>query len=681
MSTRKRRSKQDDESISYSKIHIPKMKSIFWKYFGFPADENNLIITKAKVVCTLCKSILVNHYNTTNIRSHIQANHKAIFSQLVATHGLRIPPRKPKLNQSLNKIPKSEFIQCSEESNSPPSHQRSMKQIKVDFNDSSFIEEESFNMPLTYEDTEDEPLSSITTNEVSNIPILDETSMIDCHKSLPVNSSNNKKVITPLNITLDINPIQVNYNIEEALTKMIITDLMNVSSIYNPGMKGFVTSFLSNQILPPLSKMENVIEDLYNKKFEQFKERIKLHSQVKPYSLSFDVWKNIEGRQLVSIHYNQISEDGENQFCDNLYLTTELHSFSTFDSIFQDFNLQNCSAAIINSNHEIINTFLSSSDIPIVHCFAYIINISIERVFEIEEVNLTLIDVLDVITRFSSEIRSESLEIPLINNEFALTKLHLLRFFCESVSWPEDMDVLLTKAKQIVEILSPLEITLDTLKEEDIPLSSLFLPFAEKIIEKHYAPTEFDDSLVHEMKQTVVDQFKRSVCLNNLLTVTAILDPRFHKFISTKNTNSCLTTLEKKYKQIGKQRSSLQKVEQSKDDTQKPSRKSHLKMFFVDCVEESPTKSVINDNFIEIDLRRYRDEAFASLEESPIKWWNQWGNSYGSLRHLSEAYYCILGFVNLSFKAPLKDQIETNRRRFSLSGKLINQVIFLNKNQ
>lgn len=104
-------------------------------------------------------------------------------------------------------------------------------------------------------------------------------------------------------------------------------------------------------------------------------------------------------------------------------------------------------------------------------------------------------------------------------------------------------------------------------------------------------------------------------------------------------------------------------------------------MFFVDCLEDTTAKSFQNENFIEMDLRRYRDEAFASLEESPIKWWNQWGNSYGSLRHLSEAYCCVLGFINLSYKEVLRDQINNYRRRFALTGKLIDQIIFLNKNQ
>ncbi|XP_055836839.1 uncharacterized protein LOC129905389 [Episyrphus balteatus] len=672
----RKKKKQDELEISYSKIHVPKMKSVFWKYFGFPADDNNEIITKTKVVCTLCKSLLKNHYNTTNIRAHIQSNHKAIFSQLISTHGINIPPRKPNQNlkRSIKGSPKSRG-----ESSSPPQHHRS-KQVKVDYSDSSLIEEETFNIPLTYEDTEDEP--TITTTDVSNI--FDEAIVIEDQTDLhlPVKSSREEqKVLAPLNITVDINPIQVNYNIEEALTKMIVTDLRNVSSIYDCGMKEFVTSFLSNQILPTLSKMENTIENFYNKKFEKLRDRIKIHSQVKSYSLSFDVWTNIEGKQFVSIHYNHISEEFEDQFCDNLYVTIELNSYSSFETIFAGFNLQNCSAAIINSNNEIINTFLSSSDIPIVYCFGYIINTCISNIFAIAEINSIFNEVIDVMTRFASEIASVDTEVPSVCEEFAISKLHVLRFFCESVSWPEDMDLLLAKAKQIVDILSPLEITIDTLREEEIPLSSLFLPFAEKIIEKHYVHNEFDDSLVNEMKETVIDQFKRSVCLNNLLTVTAVLDPRFHKFISLKSMTSCLKTLETKYQQIGKQQNSPQKTEHPKVEPQKSSRKSHLKMFFVDNLEETPSKTVQNENFIEIDLRRYRDEAFASLEESPIKWWSQWGSSYKSLRHLSDAYCCILGFVNLSLKDPLKDQINNYRRRFILTGKLINQIIFLNKNQ
>ncbi|XP_055916890.1 uncharacterized protein LOC129949447 [Eupeodes corollae] len=681
MYSRKRKNKQDGEELTYNKIYMPKMKSVFWKYFGYPADERGEIITKHKVICNLCKAVLTNHYNTTNIRAHIQSTHKTIFSQLVTTHGISVPPRK--VNTSQKKPAKSETVHLIEDS--IDSRRPATKQMKVDYSDSSFIDEDSINIPLTYEDTEDEPTTTaITTTELSNV-IFDQTlpaTAVDVDQTvLPKSTCENQKVLPPLNITVDINPIQVSYNIEEALTKVVITDLLNVSAIYNSGMKGFITSFLSNQILPTFSKMESLIEDLHKTKFEKMKDRIKVHSQVKSYSLSFDVWMNIEGKQLVSIYYNHVSEEFEDQFCDNIYMTIELNCYTSFEAIFHGFNLQNCSAAIVNSNQEIINTFLSNNDIPIVHCFSHIIDNCLLNVFKIPDIVTVFNEAVDILTRHASELTSEDTEIPSACEEFPISKLHVLRFFCESVSWPDDMEYILAKAKQILDVLSPLEITLDTLREEDIPLSSLFLPFAQKIIEKHYVYSEFDDPLVCEMKEMVVDEFKRSVCSNNLLTVTAMLDPRFHKFISLKNINSCLNLLEKKYRQMGKQRSSLQKCEPTKEEPPKNSRKSHLKMFFVDCLEDTTAKSFQNENFIEMDLRRYRDEAFASLEESPIKWWNQWGNSYGSLRHLSEAYCCVLGFINLSYKEVLRDQINNYRRRFALTGKLIDKIIFLNKNQ
>lgn len=68
--------KDRNETIPYSKIVVPSsMRSPLWKYFGFPADKNNEIITKKKIVCCLCRSYIAYNKNTTNLSTHLSCRH------------------------------------------------------------------------------------------------------------------------------------------------------------------------------------------------------------------------------------------------------------------------------------------------------------------------------------------------------------------------------------------------------------------------------------------------------------------------------------------------------------------------------------------------------------------------------------------------------------------------------
>lgn len=68
--------KNKNEMIPFSKLVVPpSMRSRYWKFFGFPADESNNILTRTKVVCGICKSYIAYNRNTTNLSTHLNAKH------------------------------------------------------------------------------------------------------------------------------------------------------------------------------------------------------------------------------------------------------------------------------------------------------------------------------------------------------------------------------------------------------------------------------------------------------------------------------------------------------------------------------------------------------------------------------------------------------------------------------
>lgn len=60
---------EDKHDLSYQKLVIPtSMRSIYWRYFGFPANENGVILTKLKIICILCKHQIKYNRNTSNLK-------------------------------------------------------------------------------------------------------------------------------------------------------------------------------------------------------------------------------------------------------------------------------------------------------------------------------------------------------------------------------------------------------------------------------------------------------------------------------------------------------------------------------------------------------------------------------------------------------------------------------------
>lgn len=71
------------ETVNYQKLVVPKrMHSPYWKYFGFPATDNGLILTQDRIICILCKKQFAYKSNTTNLRVHLQSRHKTELTVL-----------------------------------------------------------------------------------------------------------------------------------------------------------------------------------------------------------------------------------------------------------------------------------------------------------------------------------------------------------------------------------------------------------------------------------------------------------------------------------------------------------------------------------------------------------------------------------------------------------------------
>lgn len=98
--------------------------------------------------------------------------------------------------------------------------------------------------------------------------------------------------------------------------------------------------------------MESFIREMYSDKHTMLSAQMRFHAQSKPFSLAFEFWTNIEQKQLLSIYFNYLSDSPENHLCSHIYCTIEYNKFIQFDSIFANFNLNNCSSALCNCDND-----------------------------------------------------------------------------------------------------------------------------------------------------------------------------------------------------------------------------------------------------------------------------------------------------------------------------------------
>ncbi|XP_023303257.2 uncharacterized protein LOC111685237 [Lucilia cuprina] len=687
--------------LKFAKLHSPKMKSVYWRHFGFPTNEDNCIITKQNVVCLICHKVLTNHGNTTNLRAHLQYRHKEVFNQIIQDNGIQVPPRKPQTKLSVNGSGTGGMKIKREPVDRKPKikveyHNSMMQQHDTYSNDASVSGNEDHSIlyetvvPMTYEDDDIVDTNHFTKIEVSTANEVKPT----CSDLLQVSgSSSNRNVerkyrISAVNnMSTDLSTID-NYQLQEALTNLVIDDLRNVESLFDASMSKFIRAICVNVSIPSAKKIELYIKELHSDKYTTLTDQIKVHSQIKPYSLGFELWSNVEQKNFLSIFFNYTTDAPAYNLINQIYCTIEYNKFTAIDTIFEEFNLQNCTAAIINCDDDYLKHFLDGKDIPIIYSYDTIVNHCIKNVIALPAVASIIEEIKDTIMRYNVEINSKEVEIPAINDDFPWTYYELLKFFAETLFWPEELEVLVASAKGLYEILSTLSVTLDTLKGEDIPLSSMLSPITSKVLTKKLAIHEGDDNFVEIIKSTISDTLHKLVLSDNHLTIAALLDPRFHRLININNLNNCIKILTSKYDKITESQGISPSISSPKStqnrvkssNSNNTVKKSNLELFF-DLTETPVEQPVITlPNSVETDLKRYRTDVYCSLDESPFLWWNRMGHMYGSLKHLAHQYQCVPCVVNMNYRKNIKEQILDSQKRYMLTGNLIDAILFLHYN-
>lgn len=358
---------EDVSQLNFSKLYSPKMKSVYWRYFGFPSNDNDEVITKQNVVCIKCHKVLTNHGNTTNLRAHLQHRHKDLFKALCQENDIQVPPRKTprnlnhpplsKRNVSSRRV-KLEFINNrnhhendEDEEMDEAAVAAAAMQAEDDASQTMLYETM---VPLTYDDAE-----NLVEEEDRTISI--EPRDLKFGRKRKSTAASGTMHFTRANIKHEEGTPGANLhhqgrsyitNLPESLADIVVRDMRNVETLYDLGISEFIRLAMGNLAsLPMPQKIDELINEQHASKFLEMGDFTRDFTAEKPFSLAFEQWVNVEQRRFLSIYHHYLSDETQ---CVRsvMYATIEYTDYISFDDLLTDFYLPNCTLAIVNYDDE-----------------------------------------------------------------------------------------------------------------------------------------------------------------------------------------------------------------------------------------------------------------------------------------------------------------------------------------
>ena len=238
------------EDIAYSKLIRPtSMRSTYWQYFGFPADDEGNILTRRNIVCSLCKITISYNRNTTNLKAHLQAKHPDSLIQLNEP-----PTKKIRYVATPEKLKKEEITPAA---------------------NSSFTEDTDYLME-TLQDGEifigDDDNKLVTIEYLSSDDIIEDLG--EMSNSAVAAATSSSKPYTTAQADEDADKLILptkkmkyieNEDITDNLLNMIIEDLLPINIVEGTGFAKFVQStFQNNFVLPSVQTVTSKIQYFNN---------------------------------------------------------------------------------------------------------------------------------------------------------------------------------------------------------------------------------------------------------------------------------------------------------------------------------------------------------------------------------------------------------------------------------
>lgn len=345
---------QKDETIVYTQTIVPNtMRSTYWKYFGFPGNDNHEILTKNRVVCTLCNKVISYNKNTSNLRTHLVAKHPEKLFGLNNFNQLEAPPQG-----TMSKKEKTKKLSVRKEI----TESSNVSFEVLDESNYSYVPEPEAGIFIS--ENQDHEVKKEVYENITEIPF---DSMGNETERVTIGTMTSKE---------EERNIDEQVPCSNQLLEVVIKDLVDPSCFYGSEFGNFLSrlglDFQPEQMEKNLLEEYQAVSGVEILPPEQF-------------SLGVEVIKNCDGSKYLSVFTTVLKDT----FLESKLLTiVRFEGETTLDELVARINLSHCSAVVLSSDYaaEDLNDFFTLRNIPVVWCLHSVLKRIVAKVFQLKEV-------------------------------------------------------------------------------------------------------------------------------------------------------------------------------------------------------------------------------------------------------------------------------------------------------
>lgn len=343
---------EEKHTYTYKKLVVPmSMRSVYWKFFGFPATDDGDILTKVKIVCILCKTQIAYNRNTSNLRMHLQNKHTQELVELESTK----PPKK----QYVPHDSKERRIQ--------------KKLLKTALNPAQHIY--TTNIGGTVEIDGD--IQFVTDPNIS-LSNLEEDMALDQPLRVTIKSGTSKEHISYVAEEQASSSSIDGKTVSDAIAEFIIIDLQLPEIVEGRGFQRLIATLRSPCEIPSKNKLD---EDIIPKIYDTFRESVSgtLACINGEFGLAIEEWQSYTSEKFVtiSIYYQNPGESSlEMKVLSTIHAPvewTETQWGHALDTLLIDWNLrtENITAVVLATARNELLAALETRGITAIPCLLH----------------------------------------------------------------------------------------------------------------------------------------------------------------------------------------------------------------------------------------------------------------------------------------------------------------------
>ncbi|XP_011173367.1 E3 SUMO-protein ligase ZBED1 isoform X1 [Solenopsis invicta] len=690
---------EEKHTYTYKKLVVPpSMRSIYWKFFGFPATDEGDILTKVKIVCILCKTQIAYNRNTSNLRMHLQNKHAHELMELESSN-------LPSPRQVLPQDSKERKIQ--------------RKLLKAGLSPTKYIYTTNADGTVQI----DGDIQFVTDPNISLSNMEDDIAigqplrvMIKGGSGINGNSQNVAFLMSEDNMTNQSVDVKT---VSDAIAEFIIMDLQLPEIVEGRGFQRLVATLRSPCEIPSKNKLE---EEIIPRIYDNFRESVatSLSCVASELALTIEEWQsnNDESFVTVSVYYQSNAEATlECKILSTLHapLDWEEAQWGTIiDSLLLDWDLKvdRITAAVVSTSRTELIVALTNRGLTVVPCLLYTLQVCAQNCFENPIVSQTLAKCRSLIGAIIShpaalasltmqEQLSELEENTILLDypavwistytmlEQMLARRNMITSILESIDGiDQDMFEITNEQwkimEDIVNVLEPFKVTIMTLSEEKMPLISLLKPLLWQLVSSHLKVKELDSDNAKSFKEALSDMLCDRYADYNvtlLLQIATTLDPRFKTmpYVTEEEKNVVSAPIKEMLTKLIQEETG--DVSVKSEDEAVPSKKTKVSGMEFLLGSLCTTKvGMPAEEKADLEIVQYQSEPSAPLHHCPLQWWSKVSAKCPNLAKLVSRYHCVPACCAPPSRIPPDIQIQYDTKRATLPPHLIDKLLFLHGN-